>query len=423
MDDKKLKKMLCEFNITIDDLKQTAACVRYDIEQGLKNKPTSLKMLKSYIGLPSGAETGEYLALDFGGTNLRVVLVRLDGNGKYSIIKKIAKPLKVPGVYDFIGAQAKAEDLFDFIAGIIAEVIDGDKKKKYFLGHTFSFPSSQTNIYNARLITWTKEFATSGVEGHVVNDLLREALIRQGFGNVEPIAVINDTVAVLLAAAYKSSDTYISSIYATGHNTCYFETYQGSDGKPMIINLEIGGFDKLVVNEYDNRLNADSELPDQQRMEKMVSGRYIGELFTYCMQDLFAAVGKIHFSSIDLSAILNDEETELPVIRKLIIERIGVEITRQEAENIKKLAAVIVSRSARIVAASFCGVLWHIFPENIPAHNIVIDGSVFEKMPLVTDNMYRTLNEILGDESANVRLVLENGGSVLGAAVAAAMNK
>ena len=33
-------------------------------------------MLPSYIGLPTGKETGEYLALDFGGTNLRVVLIR-----------------------------------------------------------------------------------------------------------------------------------------------------------------------------------------------------------------------------------------------------------------------------------------------------------------------------------------------------------
>ena len=423
MNNEKLLKAINDFTLTTDDLKEIAACIRYDIEQGLKDEPTSLKMLKSYIGLPSGNETGEYLALDFGGTNLRVVLMHLEGNGKSSIIKKVAKPLKVPGVYDFIGPDSKAEDLFDFIAGVIDETISGDKSKTYFLGHTFSFPSSQTDIYNAKLITWTKEFATSGVEGKVVNDLLKEALARQGLSNVKPVAVINDTVAVLLAAAYKSADTYIGSIYATGHNTCYFETYSGTSGNPMIINLEIGGFNKITVNKYDALLNSNSELPDQQRLEKMVSGRYIGELFSYCLQDIFSLNSLPEFTSIDLSYILNDSEAGLPNVQKLINERINVKLTEQDAKAVQDLAAAIVSRSAQIVAATYCGVLWHIFPNNVPAHNIVIDGSLFEKMPTVTDNMHQSLQKVLGDGAENIKLVLENGGSVLGAALAAAMSK
>ena len=117
---------------------------------------------------------------------------------------------------------------------MVEEAVDGNRDKKYLLGHTFSFPSSQTNIYNARLIIWTKEFATKGVEGEVVNDLLKAALARKNLTNVEPTAVINDTVAVLLAAAYKLGNVNIGSIYATGHNTCYYETFTGM-GKPAMI--------------------------------------------------------------------------------------------------------------------------------------------------------------------------------------------
>ena len=206
-------QLIDEFTVNSEQLREIAADFRYDLRLGLKNPDeSSLRMLKSYLGLPSGKETGEYLALDFGGTNLRVLRIKLMGEGKFEVLKKVAKPLKVEGVYDFIGADSTAEEMFDFIAELVDEAIDGDHEKKYLLGHTFSFPSEQTNLYNAKLIIWTKEFATPGVEGKVVNDLLKEALHRQGIDNVEPTAVINDTVAVLLAAAYKQPDIYIGSI-------------------------------------------------------------------------------------------------------------------------------------------------------------------------------------------------------------------
>ncbi|WP_407947355.1 hexokinase family protein [Pectinatus haikarae] len=412
-----------EFDIPGTALAQAAACVRYDIEQGLSGNPSSLKMLRSYIGLPTGNETGEYLALDFGGTNLRAALVHLDGNGNFKISKKVAKPLKFSGLYDFIGSGSKGSELFDFIASVIDEAIDGDRKKKYYLGHTFSFPSRQTNIYNSSLMTWTKEFATRDVEGKIVNDLLKEALQRQNIGNVEPVAVINDTVAVLLSAAYKSADTYIGSIYATGHNTCYFERSTDSIPSPMILNLEIGNFDKLSVNKYDSHLAAASEYPYQQRLEKMVSGRYLGKLFSYCVQDIYDMHTLPAFISEDLSFVLNVSDTDFSPVVKLFKARSNIDLSLEDALFIQKLAASIVNRSARLTAATYCGILWHIFPDTLPPHKIVIDGSLFEKMPGVEGSMYKALNEVLGADAAGITLAAENGGSILGAAIAAAMSK
>ena len=50
-----------------------------------------------------------------------------------------------------------------------------------------------------------------------------------------------------------------------------------------------------------------------------------------------------------------------------------------------------------------------------------MDGSVYEKMPLVKENINKALSELLGAEAANVDTILDNGGSGLGAAIAAAM--
>ena len=314
-------QLIDEFTVNSEQLREIAADFRYDLRLGLKNPDeSSLRMLKSYLGLPSGKETGEYLALDFGGTNLRVLRIKLMGEGKFEVLKKVAKPLKVEGVYDFIGADSTAEEMFDFIAELVDEAIDGDHEKKYLLGHTFSFPSEQTNLYNAKLIIWTKEFATPGVEGKVVNDLLKEALHRQGIDNVEPTAVINDTVAVLLAAAYKQPDIYIGSIYATGHNTCYLEPYAESGDAPMILNLESGGFMKLVPSRLDIEYDEASEKPGEQRLEKMVSGRYMGELFGMAMAELLEEKGKNYgFTSIDMSNIINEADKVAEIVRAMTL--------------------------------------------------------------------------------------------------------
>ena len=75
-----------EFTVNGEQLHEIAADFRYDLVKGLENpKESSLRMLKSYVGLPTGKETGEYLALDFGGTNVRVLRIRLEGEGKFEI--------------------------------------------------------------------------------------------------------------------------------------------------------------------------------------------------------------------------------------------------------------------------------------------------------------------------------------------------
>ena len=70
LDKKKLDEAVEEFTLDKEALQEIAAAFRYDMEIGLGRRPgdSSLRMLKSYVGLPTGREQGDYLALDFGGT-------------------------------------------------------------------------------------------------------------------------------------------------------------------------------------------------------------------------------------------------------------------------------------------------------------------------------------------------------------------
>ena len=417
-------EIIAAFTVDAEHLHEAAANFRQDMRLGLSGSPdSSLRMLPSYLGLPTGVERGDYLALDFGGTNVRVLLYRLEGNGKYEMLSHVAKPLKVDGVYDFIGVEATGEQMFDFIAALVDEAVGGDHATPYLLGHTFSFPSEQTNVSDARLIIWTKEFAAKGVEGAVVNDLLRAALVRQGLSNVTPNSVINDTVAVLLAAAYINGDTNIGAIYATGHNTCYLEPYTGMAQPPMILNMESGGFSKLVPNRFDAALDAASEKKGEQRLEKMVSGRYMGVLFDMALAELLGAKGRTYgFTSIDLSRMLEDVSEDATSAATLVEVLTGQRLTAEDALRVRGLARAIVVRSVRLIAATFVGTLWQTTGGGeMRSQHIAVDGSVYEKMPLVRETMKEAFEELLGADAGKVDTILASGGSGLGAALAAAM--
>ena len=57
----------------------------------------------------------------------------------------------------------------------------------------------------------------------------------------------------------------------------------------------------------------------------------------------------------------------------------------------------------------------------IRAQHIAVDGSVYEKMPLVRETMKEAFEELLSADAGKVDTILASGGSGLGAALAAAM--
>jgi hexokinase len=129
-------------------------------------------------------------------------------------------------------------------------------------------------------------------------------------------------------------------------------------------------------------------------------------------------------SSIDMSGMLEDESEGRAKVQEIVKEKTGREISAEEAEQVRDLAVTVVVRSARLVTASFVGIIWQLSGEGgVQKQHIAVDGSVYEKMPFVKENIMRALSELLGEEAAKVDTVLDNGGSGLGAALAAAMSQ
>lgn len=56
------------------------------LERGLAVKGNEIPMIPTFVfGWPTGQEKGAYLAVDLGGTNLRVCHVELEGDGKFEV--------------------------------------------------------------------------------------------------------------------------------------------------------------------------------------------------------------------------------------------------------------------------------------------------------------------------------------------------
>lgn len=130
------------------------------------------------IGYPSGQERGRYLALDMGGTCLRVCDVTLAGRGNNVEITqakgKIPENLK----------GAPAGELWDFVADRLLSFIRDhhlvrDTSRKLPLAWTFSYPVTQDSIKNGILQRWTKSFTAPGVIGYDVVPQLQAALERK----------------------------------------------------------------------------------------------------------------------------------------------------------------------------------------------------------------------------------------------------
>jgi hexokinase len=146
-------------------------------------------MIPSFVqGRPTGQEKGKYLALDLGGTNLRVCEVNLLGDSKVTIHQQkfvVSNELKTGEMRHLCDYIADCVDSFLTENG--SDKLDSDLQ----LGFTFSFPVNQTAINRGTLMQWTKGFDCHGAIGKDVVIMLQDSFRRKNL-NVN-IAAVSDS--------------------------------------------------------------------------------------------------------------------------------------------------------------------------------------------------------------------------------------
>ncbi|MBT3181171.1 MAG: hypothetical protein HN337_01540 [Deltaproteobacteria bacterium] len=431
-----IKSLEDSFAVDANSIHEIIADFHCDMERGLAGVESSLKMLPAYVDRASGKERGRYIALDLGGTNFRVLQVELAGGSKPQIIK--SEKFVIPkAVMHGTGVQ-----LFNFIAQSIKKFMldyKVDIMKKRGLGFTFSFPIKQTDIASGILINWTKGFSATGVMGKNIVKLLENSLKRYDLGNIKVSALANDTVGTLAAKSYEDRECDVGVIFGTGTNACYVENVGRVKkmGKLkyksdyMIINTEWGNFNKVPTTDYDMKLDKVSNNTGKQRMEKMISGMYVGEIARLIFSDMITKklifskakmkFAKGNFLTRHMSLIESDNTTRLTKINGYL-EGMGV-IASSIAERraMKDVCRIVSGRAARISAAGISSILTWMDPELNYKHTIAIDGTMYEKYPGFRRNIISALREIHSRSSKNIKLTRAKDGSGIGVAVVAAV--
>lgn len=441
-----LASLTAQFTLSTEQLRAMAYYFLHEMHEGLAGRPSTLAMLPSYVYRADTVSAhGVYYALDLGGTNFRVIRMVLE---KGVLVTTDTIQDVIPQQH----VKGTAEGLFGFIAALVETFFEGKgaadlaharkTNSRIALGFTFSFPVTQSAVNAGKLNKWTKEFTTSGVVGENVVKLLQAALLKRNLP-IDCVALCNDTVGTLIARFFKESTVEMGVILGTGANACYWErsaavtkdhAVRNEGERETVINMEFGNFDSahlhcLPVTEFDNAIEAASDSKGQ-RFEKMISGKYLGEISRQVLVKLGAKgvlpsdVAKklatpYGFTSKDSGLISADRLPGLCFTQNLLKERYGITLTDiNDLYTVKVVCVLVRSRAAQLAAMAISATL--LKAEKTGNATVAVDGSVYEKTPSFRTIMATNIRRILGEES-DVRLVLQRDGSGLGAGYIAAL--
>lgn len=436
-----IKAMRKAYDLPVAAMESLRAHFLADARAGLAGNESSMRMLPSYVNQRiTGNETGDFYALDLGGTNFRVLRLTLEGGGKVGPLTQ--GKFEVPEDIKKGDAEALFGFLADAIATFLATRCGGNPTGK--LGFTFSFPIEQTSLNSGTLVVWNKDFAASGVIGEDVVALLQKQLRSRGI-SLEVRALVNDTVGTMEAAAYRHPNTALGVILGTGTNAAYIEKaekvgkWRGPPADEMVINTEWGNLNmEGLMNGFDVAVDrATGDNAGNQQFEKMLSGMYLGELCRRTIVDPavcsafsrpFAEAVKASYSermslpTSLMSSIEADGTAELTAAAAAL-EAAGVRHSTYRDRALLREACICIStRAARLAAVGIVSLLEQIESEG--RCTVAVDGTVFECYPHFKERLEHGIAMMVGQQRAReIELVLAKDGSGVGAAIIAAIEQ
>ncbi|KJZ79757.1 hypothetical protein HIM_00471 [Hirsutella minnesotensis 3608] len=283
---------------------------------------------------------GRHLAIDIGGTNLRVGFIQLFPKQQHAAVLNDSTPNGCSNGHAEsetspsptgsariqrhlekswpISNQLKsdnADSLFCWIGQCIAEVVEEgcqafqlSRHTPIPLGVTFSFPADQRSLSEATITSMGKGFA-------LPPDVELGARLKQGYEKmrsarlppIEVAAIANDSVSTLVSFIYSYDGAdrrraAMGLILGTGSNATVplrssllhptkrqqqVSVLPGEavDDVKIAVNTEwsINGTEPPLrelgfITRWDDQLSAQNEIPGFQPLEYMTAGRYLGEL-------------------------------------------------------------------------------------------------------------------------------------------------
>ncbi|XP_046656433.1 hexokinase-1-like [Daphnia pulicaria] len=436
----KVLELVRGLDLTADTQKKIRDVFESEMELGLaKNPPvaSSLQMENTFLPeLCDGSEEGDYLSLDLGGTNFRVIWLRIKSG---AVVSEAVQYYQVPEDVR-LGPGVK---LFDFLAECIHNFMDGRQLKgqNLPLGFTFSFPMTQQGLDVGILVSWTKSFNCSGVVGEDAVKMLNDAIHRRGDTDVDVIAVLNDTTGTLVQGAFVDRKCAIGLILGTGSNACYIERadriekWEGEhkDVKEVVIDVEWGAFGDngvldFIKTEYDKEVDRNSLLVGSFTFEKHFGGKYLGEIVR-CVLVRLTKEGLLFqgnaseellqhgaFTTRFVSLIEEDNVNGVDVNTTGALNELKLAFNKEDIEIVKYICWLVSDRAAILVSICTASLLERM---DRPETTVAIDGSLFKHHPRLKSFMEKYIAAMA--PANKFQLMLAEDGSGKGAGLIAAI--
>ncbi len=393
-----------------------------EMEAGLSGRKSSLAMIPTFITIDKPVPANRrVIAVDAGGTNLRVATVEFDDHG----VPKIENFSQ----HDMPGSQREVgkDEFFDlFVEHLLPVAGLADS-----VGFCFSYAAEITPDRDGKLLTWTKEIKAPEVIGEPIAKNIAARLKAQGFDR--EFTLLNDTVAALLAgksaAGSRRHDSYIGFILGTGTNTSYVEKNANItkrndlDAKgAQAINVESGNFAKAPQGPLDRTFDRTTANPSAYTFEKMISGAYLGGL---CLHVLKAAAGQGLFSSRggrmissrgELSTIQVDGFFRNPFAEENPLSP----LPEGDKELVLRLCKGVVERAALLAAINIGAAVLKSGGGKSPLFPVCInaEGSTFYKTKGFRSRVEEHLRKILEARDVSYEVIRVDDSPLIGAAVA-----
>ncbi|KAM8770719.1 hexokinase-4 isoform 2-T2 [Rhynchonycteris naso] len=425
----KVEQILAEFRLQEEDLKKVMRRMQKEMDRGLRletHKEASVKMLPTYVrSTPEGSEVGDFLSLDLGGTNFRVMLVKVgEGEAGQWSVKTKHQMYCIPED----AMTGTAEMLFDYISECISDFLDKHqmKHKKLPLGFTFSFPVRHEDIDKGILLNWTKGFKASGAEGNNIVGLLRDAIKRRGDFEMDVVAMVNDTVATMISCYYEDHRCEVGMIVGTGCNACYMEEMhnvelvEGDEGR-MCVNTEWGAFGD--AGELDEFL---------LEYEKLIGGKYMGELVRLVLLKLVdenllfrgEASEQLRTHGVFETRFVSQVESDSGDRKQIynILSSLGLKPSASDCDIVRLACESVSTRAAHMCAAGLAGVINRMREsrsEDVMRITVGVDGSVYKLHPSFKERFHASVRRLT--PSCEITFIQSEEGSGRGAALVSAV--
>lgn len=392
-----IEKMKNSFSLTKVEMLNIANGIMKDMQ----NKQY-LRMLPSKLKADKSPSEGKYIALDFGGSNVRICVYHLKGNGKYETISETRFALN-DGQHNYLSGNYKLLDIFMEIARHIKTIIEPNEH--CYLGHSFSGAFVSKDINHAITTKFSSAFNVKDVNGYDINETLNMALKKYNL-NVEPVSVINDTTSVLVGAKYLYPNVDMSCIVGTGYNMGMI------DKNHEIINTESGAYSDFDLGYYD---------------EKYVQWRGLNKNESSLMY-VFVAPGpkaaimaKLVMDDFVTKGILVPIDNITPEMLSFALKGdIDGGLSENQKVFIKEVAKAIYSRGAKLIACQIYAILALTDPDLKHEHGIMFEGSTARNVPYL-DYVKDALSMLYGEKASKIDCYFEKDVAMLGAAVSASM--